>query len=52
MSTMNQVTEGVKSSTGIDINALISGLIGGKVATSNQKDVDEAPKEESDYYEL
>ena len=52
MSTMTQVTEGVKSSTGIDINALISGLIGGKVATSNQKDVDEAPKEESDYYEL
>ena len=51
MSTMTQVTEGVKSSTGIDINALISGLIGGKVATSNQKDVDEAPKEESDYYE-
>ena len=53
MNTMTQVTEGVKSSTGLDINALISGLIGGKVAAGSQKDNnDEDTEGEDKYYEL
>ena len=32
MQSASQIMEGVKESTGIDVNALISGVIGGKVA--------------------
>lgn len=34
MNTMTQVTEGFKESTGLDINSLLAGFLGGKVASS------------------
>lgn len=33
MTTMTQVTDGIKESTGIDITALLSGFLGGKMST-------------------
>lgn len=33
MTTMSQVTDGIKESTGIDITALLSGFLGGKLST-------------------
>lgn len=37
MQSASQIMEGVKESTGIDVNALISGVIGGKVAAGAAK---------------
>lgn len=33
MTTITQVTDGIKESTGIDVNALLAGFLGGKAAT-------------------
>ena len=35
--------EGVKESTGIDISTLLAGVVGGKIASSTQKNVPEGP---------
>lgn len=35
MQTVTQVTDGIKESTGLDVNSLLAGFLGGKVATSN-----------------
>ena len=40
MQSASQIMEGVKESTGIDVNALISGVIGGKVAAGTVKKPD------------
>lgn len=40
MQSASQIMEGVKESTGIDVNALISGVIGGKIATGAVKKPD------------
>ncbi|MCI6734728.1 MAG: SPFH domain-containing protein [Clostridiales bacterium] len=40
MQSASQIMEGVKESTGIDVNALISGVIGGKVAAGAAKKPD------------
>lgn len=37
MQSASQIMEGVKESTGIDVNALISGVIGGKIAAGTAK---------------
>ena len=34
MNSANQVVEGVKESTGLDIAALLAGVVGGKIATA------------------
>lgn len=41
MGTVVQVTDGLKESTGVDLNAILSGFLAGKTATatSNEKDV-------------
>ena len=38
MNSANQVVEGVKESTGLDIAALLAGVVGGKLATGNDAD--------------
>ena len=38
MQTINQVTDGLKESTGVDLSAILSGFLGGKVANSNPID--------------
>ncbi|MDY2880586.1 MAG: SPFH domain-containing protein [Candidatus Borkfalkiaceae bacterium] len=43
MSSANQIMEGVKESTGIDISTLLAGVVGGKIASSAQKNVPEEP---------
>ena len=40
MQSASQIMEGVKESTGIDVNALISGVIGGKIAAGTVKKPD------------
>ena len=40
MQSASQIMEGVKESTGIDVNALISGVIGGKIAAGAAKKPD------------
>ncbi len=40
MQSASQIMEGVKESTGIDVNALISGVIGGKIAAGAAKKSD------------
>ena len=40
MQSASQIMEGVKESTGIDVNALISGVIGGKIAAGAAKKTD------------
>ena len=49
MSSASQIMEGVKESTGIDVNALISGVIGGKIAANgrNEKATENTPIKES-----
>lgn len=47
--TVVQVTDGLKESTGVDLQAVLSGFLGGKVATSSQptartKDTEQADK--------
>lgn len=34
MGTVVQVTDGMKESTGVDLSAVLSGFLGGKVATA------------------
>ncbi len=38
MNSANQIMEGVKESTGLDITALLSGIAGGKIVSAAQKD--------------
>lgn len=38
MGTVTQVTDGLKESTGVDLSAVLSGFLGGKVAASDQKE--------------
>ena len=49
MSSASQIMEGVKESTGIDVNALISGVVGGKIAAKaavkNAETAEEKPVE-------
>lgn len=40
MNTVNQVTDGVKESTGIDLPSLLAGLVGGKVLPNNNNDTE------------
>lgn len=40
MNTVNQVTDGVKESTGIDLPSLLAGLVGGKVLPNNNSDTE------------
>lgn len=40
MTNVTQVSEGLGESLGIDLKSLLSGLVGGKVATSTMKNVD------------
>ena len=35
MNTLNQVTDGLKESTGVDLNAVLSGFVGGKVSAKS-----------------
>lgn len=37
MTTMTQVTDGIKESTGIDVNALLAGMLGGKIASATDE---------------
>ncbi len=39
MTTMTQVTDGIKESTGIDPNALLAGLLGGKIASGSSSNM-------------
>ena len=41
MGTVTQVTDGLKESTGVDLTAVLSGFLGGKVASSKEKDAPE-----------
>ena len=41
MGTVTQVTDGLKESTGVDLTAVLSGFLGGKVASSREKDASE-----------
>ena len=45
MNSANQIMEGVKESTGLDITSLLAGIAGGKMVAAGQKRV-EAPKAE------
>lgn len=38
MGTVVQVTDGLKEATGVDLQAVLSGFLAGKVATANEKD--------------
>lgn len=40
MNTLNQVTDGLKESTGVDLNAVLSGFVGGRMSTHAAKDGD------------
>lgn len=40
---VTQVNEGIKESTGIDLQSLISGFLGGKLSTSNNVSVEKGP---------
>ncbi len=42
MGTLNQVTDGLKESTGIDLSSVLAGFAGAKIAGSNSKAADEA----------
>ena len=35
MGTVTQITDGLKESTGVDLSAVLSGFLGGKVAAGN-----------------
>ena len=45
MSTVVQVTDGLKESTGVDLQAVLSGFLAGKVATSNTGNKNNTPTE-------
>ena len=40
MNSANQIMEGVKESTGLDISSLLSGVVGGKIVSNAQKEND------------
>ena len=40
MNSANQIMEGVKESTGLDITSLLSGVVGGKIVSNAQKETD------------
>lgn len=37
MNTLNQVTDGLKESTGVDLNAVLSGFVGGRLSVRDEK---------------
>ena len=41
MKTTSQITEGIKEATGIDISAVLSGIVGGKVAVAAEQQSDQ-----------
>ncbi len=41
MKTTSQITEGIKEATGIDISAVLSGIVGGKVAVTAEQQADQ-----------
>ena len=41
MNSANQIMEGVKESTGLDITSLLSGVVGGRIVSNAQKENDE-----------
>ena len=45
MNSSNQIMEGMKESTGIDLSALLAGFVGGKAASSESASVEAATKE-------
>ena len=40
MNSANQIMEGVKESTGLDITSLLAGVVGGKVVSNAQNQTD------------
>ena len=36
MNTMNQITDGLKESTGVDVQSVLSGFLGGTMANSDK----------------
>ena len=42
MNSANQIMEGMKESTGIDLQSLISGLVAGSVVKNNAENTDNA----------
>ena len=40
MKTTSQITEGIKEATGIDISAVLSGMVGGKIAVNSEANND------------
>ncbi len=48
MGTVTQVTDGLKESTGVDLQSVLSGFLGGKLAGSNNGNADEASNTDSE----
>ena len=46
MSSANQIMEGMKESTGIDISSLIAGAVGGRMAASRRDGAQDGEKPE------
>lgn len=42
MNTLNQVTDGLKESTGVDLNAVLSGFVGGKASVASKAEGSQA----------
>lgn len=41
MNTLNQVTDGLRESTGVDLNAVLSGFVGGRMSVKDEKKEDD-----------
>ena len=52
MNTLNQVTDGLKESTGVDLNAVLSGFLGGSVAGKDIAPLSKAASTATDDDEL
>ena len=52
MNTLNQVTDGLKESTGVDLNAVLSGFLGGSVASKDISSLSKAASTAADEDEL
>ena len=48
MNSAGQIMDGVKESTGIDLNSLITGVVGGKIAAKAVKGAKETEKPSED----
>lgn len=44
MNTLNQVTDGLKESTGVDLNAVLSGFVGGRISTGTANNLETKEK--------